>query len=110
MITSEITVSGDMVRVVAPPKLEPLPDSRARELKGLVFSKDWGCWAQPIYCANCGAPRGYVPEDMTFAFALCDSPCWEQFGHKTEFMAIPDAIARKAFLEEKLAEANNRRQ
>jgi hypothetical protein len=96
--------------VVSPPAplLEPLPDSRALELKGLVFHKEWDCWTRPIFCANCGKPRGYVPVDMTFAFALCDSPCWEQFGLKTEFMGIPDAIARQRISQEKQAEAKNR--
>ena len=106
MLTSEIVVN-------APPrdqpKLEPLPDSRLRELRGLKFDKELG-WLRPLFCASCGKPGGYVTLDTVdpqsgFAFYMCTSPCWEKFGLKTEFMGIPDAIVRKRMLQDKLAEA-----
>jgi hypothetical protein len=93
--------------MTAPPTVEALPDSRLSELKGLVFDKEFG-WLRPIFCASCGKPGGYVPVDMTFAFYMCTSPCWETFGLKTEFMGIPDAIVRKAIEQDKLASANYR--
>jgi hypothetical protein len=118
MLTSEIVIRGDADRAVQAPaqqKLEPLPDSRLRELKGLVFDKKLG-WLRPIFCANCGKPGGYVTLDAVdpdsgFAFYMCTSPCWEKFGLKTEFMAVPDAIIRAAIRQDQgqdqLAEANN---
>lgn len=100
-------ITADIVDRPDAPKLEPLPDSRARELKGLVFDKALG-WLRPIYCASCGRSGGYVPVDIEFAFYMCTSPCWEKFGLKTEFMGVPDAIVRGQILQEKLAEAKNR--
>ena len=88
-------------------KLEPLPDGRLRDLRGVVHDKAWG-WLRPIFCVSCGKSGGYVPVDVTFAFYICTSPCWEAFGLKTEFMAIPDAIVRERIRQDKLAEAKNR--
>lgn len=85
--------------------LEPLPDSRARELRGCVYDSVHGWWLQPIFCASCGKPGGLVPEHITFAFYLCTSPCWEKYGHLTGTMAVPDFIVREAIRmegEEKL--------
>lgn len=49
-----------------------LPSSKtARSARGAVASV-MGYWV-PIYCANCGADGGMVPEDTTtFAFYLCN--------------------------------------
>lgn len=46
--------------------------------------------AVPVYCANCGAPRGYVPKDTTaWAFYLCDD-CYRTHGAVAGAMAMPD--------------------
>ena len=55
-----------------------LPDSRLQVTRGLQFSAAWGCMAMPIFCANCGADGGYVPEDCTFACYLCNECSREQ--------------------------------
>jgi hypothetical protein len=53
----------------------------------------------PMYCANCGADGGYVPEDMKqVAFYLCDS-CWEKHGAIAGAMAVSDDVFRKQFEE-----------
>jgi hypothetical protein len=79
-----------------------LPDSRAKTTKGRVSIK--GSTYVPIYCANCGAPGGGVPEEhMTFAFYLCD-PCCETHGHIAGTYVEPDAVffekVKQAQLEE----------
>ena len=54
--------------------MELLPDSRLTTTKGQKFSTAWGCMAMPIFCANCGADGGFVPEDhCTFACYLCNA-------------------------------------
>lgn len=56
-----------------------LPDSRLRETKNVVV-RDGVNWV-PIFCANCGADGGIVPEEnTTFAFYLCN-PCAEKYGN-----------------------------
>ena len=79
-----------------------LPDSRTQTVKGRVSVK--GTMFVPIYCANCGADGGGVPEEhMTFAFYLCNS-CYEKWGHVAGTYAEPDAVffekVRQAQLEE----------
>jgi hypothetical protein len=69
---------------------ELLPDSRPRVQRGTVFRG--GVPWTPIYCANCGADGGLVPEEnMTFAFYLCD-PCFEKHGAIAGTMAVPDQV------------------
>jgi hypothetical protein len=68
-----------------------LPDSRPRWSKGVVRGPD-GNLVQ-IFCANCGKPMGLVDEKhCTFAFALCESPCAEQYGDDAHFWKEPDAV------------------
>lgn len=65
-----------------------LPDSRAREARGVVTfgSVAW----VPIYCANCGADGGLVPEEgCTFAFYLCQG-CADKHGPIAGTMIEPD--------------------
>lgn len=101
MITSDISINQ-------PPreqqKIEPLPSSMLGSLRDLKYDKALGKWTRPVFCASCGKSRGRVNWDMTFAFIMCD-PCWESFGYKTEFMGIPDAIARQERVQDQLAEA-----
>jgi hypothetical protein len=67
-----------------------LPDSRTKVAKGRVCIK--GTTFVPIFCANCGAPGGGVPEEhMTFAMYLC-TPCCEKWGHVAGLMAVPEEI------------------
>jgi hypothetical protein len=72
-----------------------LPDSRLKESKGekrLPFANVMPLNWAPIFCANCGAPGGYVPEEnCTFAFYLCN-PCAEKWSPLAGTMAVPDEI------------------
>jgi len=69
---------------------ELLPDSRLQVAKGVVRGPG-GNWV-PIFCANCGGPGGYVPEEnMTFAFWLCNA-CAETFGPIAATMMVPDEV------------------
>ena len=78
-----------------------LPDSRARTIttvRGAVCRA--GVWHQPLYCANCGADGGLVPEaETTFAFYLC-KPCFEAYGAIAGTYAVPDEVFWARVLEE----------
>lgn len=75
-----------------------LPDSRLSRLKAVV--KGWiGPYHTnlvPIFCANCGAPGGMVPEEnMTFAFYLCDERaknCVAKWNHLASTYVMPDEV------------------
>lgn len=78
--------------------VDTLPDSRANRATGVVsgvfrpaprFGRlNW----VPIFCANCGAEGGLVPEaHTTFAFWLCNY-CWESHGEIAGTMAVPDEV------------------
>jgi hypothetical protein len=70
--------------------IDILPDSRARETRGVTRSPLGNL--VPIYCANCGCPMGDVNESMiTFAFALCQ-PCSETYGDDAHFYKEPDHV------------------
>lgn len=82
-----------------------LPDSRLKHpvrvqrLENNLGSLNW----VPIFCANCGADGGMVPEDnMSFAFYLCNS-CAEKWVPLTNTYMEPDAVfwqkVREAQLE-----------
>lgn len=46
----------------------------------------------PIYCANCGADGGQIPEDTRdFAFYLCQ-PCADRYGEIAGTMMVPDEV------------------
>jgi hypothetical protein len=67
-----------------------LPDSRTKHAKGVVRSPQGNM--RPIFCANCGAPQGMVPEQhITFAFALC-MKCEETHGIPAHFYREPDEV------------------
>jgi hypothetical protein len=72
-----------------------LPDSRLKDNKGalrLPFANRMPMNWVPIFCANCGAPGGWVPEDTTtFAFYLCN-PCAEKWSPLAGTMAVPDEV------------------
>jgi hypothetical protein len=68
-----------------------LPESRAREVRGVVRSAKFGNLI-PIFCANCGKQWGMVPEHhVTFAFALCDD-CEGKHGGVAHLHKEPDAV------------------
>lgn len=77
--------------------IETLPDSRLQRLTSkLVPHKEWGM-AEEIFCYNCGKSGGFVPAGTTtHASYICTSPCWEKFGNKTAFLAIPESEVRRS--------------
>lgn len=78
-----------------------LPDSRAHEVRGRVFTS-MGCFV-PVYCANCGADGGLVPEEgMTFVFYLCNK-CAETYGPIAGMMLMPDEVFFQKLKEEQQA-------
>ncbi len=61
-----------------------------------------GQYWQPIFCANCGAPGGLVPEhNMTFAFYLCN-PCADKHGAVAGMMPMPDQVFWEQVKQEQL--------
>ena len=90
---------------IEPPKAaapaDVLPESRARETKGRIFTAN-GVWI-PIFCANCGIEGGKVPEEgMTFAFWLCRK-CEITYGKVTGVMCLPDEVFWEKLKQEQLA-------
>lgn len=78
-----------------------LPDSRARDIKGRVFTAA-GIWL-PVFCANCGTDGGLVPEEnMTFVFYLC-TKCAETHGAIAGTMMMPDEVFFEKLRQEQLA-------
>lgn len=83
-----------------------LPDCRPTRPTNVVRGA-WGYWV-PIFCANCGAPGGLVPEEnMTFAFYLCEktqNDCAGKWGHvaATEYTE-PDVAFWERVNQEQLA-------
>jgi len=75
---------------------ELLPDSRLKDTgKGnvrLPFANVMPMNWVPIFCANCGASGGFVPEEnCTFAFYLCNN-CAEKWSPLAGTMAVPDEV------------------
>lgn len=73
------------------PEADLLPDSRLTAIhttKGSVWRGNM--WWEPIFCANCGADGGLVPEvNMTFAFYLC-SECEGKHGIPAGMLSVPE--------------------
>ena len=85
---------------------DTLPNSLAKEAKREVYMNHMN-WV-PIFCANCGADGGFIPEDAPpFAFYLCN-PCWETHGAIAGTMAVPDEIFWKEIAEEQKEKLNVR--
>jgi hypothetical protein len=79
-----------------------LPDSRARNPKGLIFNSPMGTLV-PVFCANCGAHGGHCPEqNMTFLFYQC-SECHTKYGQITGTMVMPDEVFFEKMAQEQLA-------
>ena len=77
--------------------MDALPDSRLRTKKGTVHAvwringKSVRVELEPVFCANCGVPHGYVPvENTTFACWFCER-CAETWGGVASGCMIPDA-------------------
>lgn len=78
--------------------MDLLPDSRLRQPRHVQrgqhqtpTSRLMLNWV-PIFCANCGAPGGAVPEETcTFAFYLC-VPCGEQWEPLAGTYLEPDVV------------------
>lgn len=71
--------------------MDVLPDSRAKNPKGLIFNSPMGTLV-PIFCANCGKQGGMCPEEnMTFLFYQC-GPCAESYGAIAGTLAMPDEV------------------
>jgi hypothetical protein len=82
--------------------LDILPDSRAKETKGRIFTKSAGTWV-PVFCANCGVPGGSCPEEnMTFMFYLCQK-CNDTYGAIAGTMVMPDEVFFEKLKQEQLA-------
>ena len=83
-------------------KPDILPDSRAREMRGQQWDEQFG-WMVPIFCASCGKPGGYVPEqNMDFVSYLCDDPCAKLYGEDAAVTLIPDEVYWRKIEEEQL--------
>jgi len=84
-----------------------LPNSRLREAKestriraGFKEGGSYMNWV-PIFCANCGAKGGFVPEDRcSFSFWLCDN-CVEIHGKIAGTMSVPDEIFWQRIAQDK---------
>lgn len=79
-----------------------LPDSRTRALTGLVWRGEGFGWWVPVFCANCGAAGGFVPEGVTHVFYLCDTKCAPTLGHIEGLYTEPDTVFRAKILEEQM--------
>lgn len=78
--------------------MDILPDSRLTQnthsVKGQLTTPQYKMmlnWV-PIFCANCGVPGGYVPEDTcTFAFYWCQ-PCADSLPPIEGTYVEPDVV------------------
>lgn len=71
--------------------MDLLPECRAQAPRHSVHRGVLGPWV-PVFCANCGAEGGRVPEEnMTFCFYLC-TPCAETHGQIAGTMLMPDEV------------------
>lgn len=82
-----------------------LPNSRMRN-PTQVTKSTWGPYRLnmvPIFCANCGADGGAVPEESSdFAFYLCDeraNNCAAKWAPLTNTYMIPDEVFWKKVKE-----------
>ena len=78
--------------------MDILPDSRLKNIatakaaqRRIVEGYGAMSWV-PIFCANCGADGGLVPEEgCNFAFYLCQ-PCADRWSPLSETYVEPDAV------------------
>ena len=80
--------------------LDILPDCRMKDRR--QFNAGPLGIQVPVYCANCGAPGGEVPEEnMTFVFYLCNK-CAETYGQIAGMALMPDEVFFQKVAEEQL--------
>ena len=81
--------------------LDILPSSIPRVTRGVQRIN--GLDHKPIFCANCGADGGWVPEgNCNFAFYLCQ-PCYDVYGVPAAMMAEPDVVFWARVKQEQIA-------
>ena len=84
-----------------------LPDSRQRPGGHAGINRGHAGTFVPVFCANCGAPGGSVPEEnMTFIFYLCNG-CAEAYGPIANTMLMPDEVFFARLAEAQLEEAGH---
>jgi hypothetical protein len=67
---------------------EVLPESRPLQRK-VAFWRNGVAWT-PVFCASCGKPYGFVPDELcTFACWLCNE-CSDKYGAIAGTMMMPD--------------------
>jgi hypothetical protein len=77
-----------------------LPDSRLKRPTNIYHHLGLN-WV-PTFCANCGAPGPFTPEEnMTFFFYLCQ-PCAETWGPIAGTYMEPDAVFFQRVKQEQL--------
>lgn len=84
--------------------MDILPDSRTRERSKGRTGVKWhaGMWWVPVYCASCGKPYGYVPEqNCDFACWLCND-CSDKHGAVANTYQMPDEVFWKKVEEAQL--------
>ena len=82
-------------------RLDVLPDSRCREVRGVVASPLGNL--VPVYCASCGTEWGKVPEKgCTFAFVICND-CEAKNGPIAHLHREPDAVFWAKIAAEEMA-------
>lgn len=70
--------------------MDVLADCRASVTRDRVY-RNGQSWIR-MYCQNCGANCGYIPErNDCFSWSLCDS-CEEKHGAAAALAADPDAL------------------
>jgi len=78
-----------------------LPDSRPRVVRGARIGIGGVYWV-PIFCYNCGAAGGQVPEEnMTFVSWLCNK-CAPTYGLQANEMLLPDEVFWQKVKEEQM--------
>ena len=71
--------------------MDLLPDCRTQHAPAGVNRGVLGTWL-PVFCANCGADGGLVPEEATtFCFYLCNT-CAETHGQIANVYLMPDEV------------------
>ena len=81
--------------------MDLLPDCRTRQVPAGIPRGVLGTWL-PVYCANCGADGGMVPEEhCTFLFYLCNA-CAETHGQIAGTLMMPDEVFYQRLLDAQL--------
>lgn len=80
--------------------MDLLPTSRPKVDRDATVHRGLS-WV-PIFCANCGADGGFIPEQgPAFAFYLCD-PCAEIWSPLAGTLAVPDEVFWEKIKQEQI--------